>query len=95
MKLNVDGQDVRMNAFVNRIITNTVESVLLSLDDIPASPQSVVFRADSQAGVELVIDGAPVRMNAFVQKFVGNLLQGIVASLEDIPAAPGSIEVVL
>jgi hypothetical protein len=92
MKLKVDGQEVRINAFVNRIITNTVESVLLSLDDIPENPQGVIFRADPEAGVELEVDGTPVRMNAFVQRFVGNLLKGIVASLEDIPAAPGKIE---
>ncbi len=92
MRLKVDGQEVRMNAFVNRIITNSVESVLHSLDDIPENPQGVIFRADSEAGVELEVHGTPVRMNAFVQRFVAKLLQAIVASLEDIPAAPGKIE---
>lgn len=95
MNLNIDGQEVRLNAFVNRIITNTMESVLRSLDDIPEDRQNVIFRADSEAGVELEIDGGPVRMNAFVQKIVGSVLQGIVASLEDVPAAPRSIVVVL
>jgi hypothetical protein len=95
MKLSIDGQDVRMNAFVDRFITNTMESVLRSLDDIPEDPRNVVFLADSGAGVELEIGGTRVRMNAFVQKIIGNMLHGIAVSLDDVPAAPNHIELML
>jgi len=95
MRLRVDGQDVRMNAFVARILTNVMEGISRSLDDIPEGSQEAVFTAEAGNGITLEVDGAPIQMNAFVQGIVGNILRSMVTSLDDVPAAPRSIEVTL
>ncbi|MGB2907882.1 MAG: hypothetical protein WBB73_12310 [Candidatus Aminicenantaceae bacterium] len=95
MRLRVDRQDVRMNAFVARILTNVMEGISRSLDDIPKDSQEAVFTAEAGSGVTLEVDGIPVKMNAFVQSIVGNILRSMVTSLDDVPAAPRSIEVIL
>ena len=95
MRLRVEGQDVRMNEFVTRILANVSEGICRSLDDIPEDAQAVVFTIEAGNGVVLDVEGSRVRMNAFVQEIVGNILRAMVDSLEDVPAAPRSIELVL
>ena len=95
MRLHIDGQDIRMNAFVGRIVSNVAEGICRSLDDFPEEPQAVAFTVEAGSGVTLIADGSTVRLNAFVQDIVGNILQALAASLEGVPARPARIELEL
>ena len=95
MRLRVEGQDVRLNEFVARILANVAEGICRSLDDIPGDARGVVFTLEMDTGVTLDVEGSRVRMNAFVQDLVGNILRAMVDSLEGVPAAPRSIELAL
>ena len=95
MRLRVDGQDVRLNEFVTRILANVAEGICRSLDDFPQDAREIVFKAEHGTGITLEVDGSRVRMNAFVEEIVGNILWAMVASLGDVPSVPQSIELAL
>ena len=95
MKLIVNGQNVRMNAFVARIVSNLVESVLSSLDGIPEKRKSVALRSEGSVQAALEVNGSDMELNEFVQKIFGNMLQGIISSLDDVPSSPDHIELFL
>ncbi len=95
MKLTVDGMNVRMNAFVARIVSNLVEGMLGSLDGIPEPRVSATLRSGESVPVTLVVNGSDVELNEFVQKIFGNMLQGIISSLDDVAAEPDRIELIL
>ncbi len=95
MRLRVEGQDVRLNEFVTRILANVTEGICRSLDDFPQDARTIVFKAEAGTGITLEVDGSRVRMNAFVEEIVGIILRAMVASLGDVPSVPQSIELAL
>ena len=56
-----------MNAFVQKVLTNLTQSILVSLDDVPEKPQDVVFEFRAASGIEIRLAQQPLRMNDFVQ----------------------------
>lgn len=90
MELKVDGNQIGMNAFVQKVVTNLTRSILDSLDDVPENPQAVVLDYSIEAGVEIRIAERPLRMNEFVQRLTENVLMGILLSLDDVPPEPHS-----
>ncbi len=95
MKLTVNGLNVRMNAFVTRIVSNLVESMLSSLDGIPEPRISATLRSGESVPVTLEVNGSAVELNDFVQHIIGNMLQAIISSLDDVAAKPDRIELIL
>ncbi len=95
MKLTVNEQNVPMNVFASRIVSNLGESLVGSLDRIPQNRENVTFRSGISAPVALEINGSEVELNDFVQKIFKNVLQGIVTSLDGVPASPDHIELTL
>lgn len=47
--LEIDGQPVRMNAFVRSIFLNTVLGMIRSLDDVGPDPRRIVLTIDREA----------------------------------------------
>jgi hypothetical protein len=93
VELYVDNQLIRMNPFVLRIVSNVIQSLLDSLDDIPPNPESIILEVEGKSATKLEADGQKIRMNAFARKIVGNVLSGIVQSLDDVPSPPGTIRI--
>jgi hypothetical protein len=88
MELSVEGKTIGMNAFVQKVISGLVQSILDSLDDVPEGSQEVALAYESRAGVEIRVAGQSLRMNEFVQKLTENVLKGILFSLDGVPSDP-------
>jgi len=88
MKLTVDEKQVRMNAFVQKVLANLTQSVLDSLDDVPENPQDVVFEFRTESGIAIRLAQQPLRMNDFVQKLTENIFKAVIRSLDDVPPEP-------
>ncbi len=88
MELVVEGKQLRMNAFVQKVTANLAQSILASLDDVPEKPEDVVFEQQSGLGLEIKLGQKPLRMNDFVRRLTENVLKGIIVSLDDAPADP-------
>lgn len=91
MELTVDGKQIRMNAFVQKILTNISWSLIDSLDDIPENPQTVEISRNLDSDAAISVDGRAIRMNPFVRKTTHNIFMGLVNSLDDIPENPQNI----
>lgn len=90
MKLIIDGNKVRMNAFVQKVVTNLTQSILSSLDDVPENTEGVVFEYQAGSDMDIKLGQKSLRMNDFVRRLTENVLKGILASLDDVPADPQS-----
>ena len=93
MELHVDNQAIRMNPFVLRVVSNIIDSLIDSLDDIPENPERIVLVVEGQTKATIEVDGQNIRMNSFVQKIVGNVLYGIIDSLDDVPSPRGTVKI--
>jgi hypothetical protein len=58
MEITADGKPVRTNAFVQKIVTNIIWSVVDSLDNIPENPQFVSATLASESPLQLAVDGS-------------------------------------
>jgi len=88
MKLTVDEKQVRMNVFVQKVLTNLAQSILVSLDDVPEKSQDVVFEFRTGSGIEIRLAQQSLRMNDFVQKLTENVFKAVIRSLDDVPTEP-------
>jgi hypothetical protein len=91
MDLTVDGQAIRTNAFVEKILTNISWGIINALKDVPDNPQTIQIVLAAESNLEVALDGQVIRTNPFVQKTVHNIIMGMVNSLDDIPENPEKI----
>jgi hypothetical protein len=94
MELTVNNQQVRMNAFVQKVMHNLAQSILGSLDDVPEQPDDVIFSYQAGSGIEIRFGQEPLRLNEFVQRMTENVFLGVFRSLDDIPAEPQSFRLI-
>ena len=90
MELVIDGNKVRMNAFVQKVVENLAQSILSSLDDVPENKDGIVFEYQAGSDIEIKLGKKSLRMNDFVSRLTENVLKGVLASLDDVPADPQS-----
>jgi hypothetical protein len=90
MELVIDGNNVRMNAFVQKVVANLTQCILSSLDDVPENTDGIVFKYQAGSDMEIKLGQKSLRMNDFVCRLTENVLKGILASLDDVPADPQS-----
>jgi len=91
MELTIDGNQIRTNPFVRKVLLNISWGLVDSLDDTPENPQTIHISLAPGSDVGISVDNQPIRTNPFVQKATRNIIMSIVNALDDIPENPKNI----
>ncbi len=92
VRLTVNGEDIPLNAFVQRMFFNTMHGMVTVLSGIPSEITEIEFLFKAGRTPELNVNHNSTRMNEFIQNYFSHVIQAMAASLDDVPENPESIE---
>jgi molybdopterin-guanine dinucleotide biosynthesis adapter protein len=92
VKMKINGDDIPLNAFVQRMFSTTMQAMVSVLSGIPDETAGIEFLFKTDRAPELKVNQKSTRMNEFIQNYFSQVIQAMAVSLDDAPENPETIE---